>query len=366
MLRRQRCPGSLALESTLPSKTGDEPDDEYQSEGRKLHALVANPSLPRDGLKPSQLELVESVERAEKEFLSRILQDKPATGCIQNTETTFPFFRDGEQVFTGTPDSVWVFKNPRVVAVADRKMGYKEVAGADCNLQLRTYIVMVADVYPAERYYGLITQPRVSSRPVTVEYTHADIIKARAEIETTWDACHAPNAPRRASNEACTFCDAKALCPEHKAWVGEIETARHLPVAQWTDAQMEMFEERRSAALKFIEGVHEQIKQIKAADPDRLPGYRLKDGAEVRHCTDLVAAWGALEFLLTQAAGKDAAKKFSACCSLKLGDLEDLLWELRRDTPQKISQKEAKRMVNQLLSDVLEKKRNKPSLVKDE
>lgn len=365
MLRRSRCPGSLALESALPAKVGDEPDDPYQAEGRLLHRLIADPSLPRDGLKPSQSDLLDIVENAEFLFIKMILGG--SKDCIRHTEAKFSFIRDGEVLLTGTPDSVLVFKQPSCAIVYERKFGFKIVQAADANLQLRSYLVMVSDVYPAERYFGCLMQPRVSSKPMNVEYTPADIIKARAEIETTWDACHAPNAPRRASNEACTFCDAKALCPEHKAWVGEIETARHLPVAQWTDAQMEIFEERRTAALKFIEDVHEQIKQIKAADPERLPGYRLKDGAEVRHCTDLVAAWGALEFLLTQAAGKDAATKFSACCSLKIGDLEDLLWELRKDDPEKkISQKEARRMVNQLLSDVIEKKRNKPSLVKDE
>ncbi len=74
MLRRARCPGSLALESSLPAKVGDEPDDEYQAEGRRLHALIADPSLSRDELKPSQLELIESVEKAEKDFLERILK----------------------------------------------------------------------------------------------------------------------------------------------------------------------------------------------------------------------------------------------------------------------------------------------------
>lgn len=359
MLRRKLCPGSLALESTL--QIVDEPN-EYAAEGALLHRLIADPSLPRDGLKPSQLELIESVERAELEVFRKIFTK--LTNCVRHTETEFQFIRDGRVLFTGTPDSVLVSKKPSVALVSDRKLGFKEVQHADANLQLRAYLVMVADVYPADAYYGIITQPRISSKPFIVEYTTADIVKARAEIEAVCDACYAPDAPRRASNEACNFCDAKALCQQHKAWIGEIEKVRHLPVAQWTDRQMEIFEERRSAALKFIEDVHEQIKQIKAADPDRLPGYRLKDGAEVRHCTDLVAAWGALEFLLTQAAGKEAAKKFSACCSLAIGDLEDLLWNLRKDDPKtKISQKEARRMVNQLLADVLEKRRNKPSLV---
>lgn len=73
MLRRQRCPGSLALESTLQIAE-DEDANEYQAEGKLLHRHVAKPSLPRDGLKPSQLELVETVERAEKEFLDTVLE----------------------------------------------------------------------------------------------------------------------------------------------------------------------------------------------------------------------------------------------------------------------------------------------------
>lgn len=71
LLRRARCPGSLALESTIQSP--DE-DDEYRAEGRLLHRLIADPSLPRDELKPSQLDLIELVEKAEREFLERILK----------------------------------------------------------------------------------------------------------------------------------------------------------------------------------------------------------------------------------------------------------------------------------------------------
>ena len=70
MLRRKRCPGSLALESTV---TQIEDDDEVRDEGRLLHALAADPSKPRDGLKPSQLDLLLAVEKAEQEFLATVM-----------------------------------------------------------------------------------------------------------------------------------------------------------------------------------------------------------------------------------------------------------------------------------------------------
>ncbi len=70
MLRRKVCPGSLALESSLSQVEDENP---YQAEGKKLHALTADPSLSRDSLEPSQLDLVLAVESAESEFISKIL-----------------------------------------------------------------------------------------------------------------------------------------------------------------------------------------------------------------------------------------------------------------------------------------------------
>jgi hypothetical protein len=363
MLRRSKCPGSLALESTLP-ESGDD-DDEYRSEGRYLHSLVADPSLPRDECKPQQLELVESVEMAEMEVLKRVGADAPA--IIHHTETTFSFVINDGVFFSGTPDSVWVFKKPSVAVVSDRKFGFKAVQQADANLQLRTYLAMIADVYPVDLYYGIITQPRVSHKPFVVCYTPVDIARSRRDIEGYWNACHAPDAPRRPSPDGCEFCRAQAVCPEFKSWAFALEKSAHLPSAQWSDETWSEFLTKRPIVEKFCKERLEDAKLIKAANPDRLPGWVLRPGAEVRHCTDAIKAWASLEFLLTQAFGKDAAKKFSACCSLAIGDLEDLVWSLHKDDPKKkISQKEAKRIINQLLADTIEKRRNKPSLVKDE
>lgn len=70
MLRRQRCPGSLEIESTL---TLLEDENEYQAEGRLLHALTADPLKSRASLEPAQLQLIEMVEKAEVEFIEKIL-----------------------------------------------------------------------------------------------------------------------------------------------------------------------------------------------------------------------------------------------------------------------------------------------------
>jgi len=71
MLRRKLCPGSMALESTITQI--DDPD-EFQAEGTRLHALTADPLISRASLEPAQLDLVETVEKAEAEFLEKILK----------------------------------------------------------------------------------------------------------------------------------------------------------------------------------------------------------------------------------------------------------------------------------------------------
>lgn len=71
MLRRKLCPGSMALESTITQI--DDPD-EYQMEGKLLHALAADPLQSRAKLEPSQLDLIETVEKAETEFIEKILK----------------------------------------------------------------------------------------------------------------------------------------------------------------------------------------------------------------------------------------------------------------------------------------------------
>ncbi len=126
---------------------------------------------------------------------------------IEIRETTFSFHDDdGTELFTGTPDVVRVYQQPRVVAVEDFKYGRIEVQEAALNLQLRAYLVMVAEVHQADWYYGCLIQPRTTNRPHIVRYDRNDIALARLEIKEIWKACHAADAPRTPSISACVFC----------------------------------------------------------------------------------------------------------------------------------------------------------------
>lgn len=280
---------------------------------------------------------------------------------LEYIEHEFVLHRNGKPILVGHPDCVRVYERQSVVAVMERKFGFKEVQSADANLQLRAYIVLVASVHPASDYFGCLVQPRISSRPCIVHYTTADIVQARLEIETIYDSCFAPEAPRRPSPDGCEHCDAKAICPEFKSWAFALERVQHLPSAQWSDETWSEFLVKRPIVEKFLKERLEDAKIIKVANPDRLPGWSLKPGAAVRKVTDLVAAWSALQSHMT-------ALEFSAQCDISLSGIEEMIWQKHRDDPSlgKLSQKAAKALVNQILASVLETKRNKPSLVKDE
>jgi len=277
---------------------------------------------------------------------------------VEFTEREFALHRGGRKILVGHPDSVLVFQDR--VAVRERKFGFKKVTDADANLQLRAYLVLVASEFPADAYFGCLIQPRVSSRPCIVQYTPADIVKARAEIELIYDACFAPDAPRRPSPQGCEYCTAQAICPEFKTWAFAVEKSAHLPSAQWSDETWDEFLTKRPIVEKFCKQRLEDAKLIKAANPDRLPGWNLKPGAEIRTISDLVQAWAALQSHMS-------AIDFSGACDVSIGALEKVIWQKHQDDPSlgKLTQKGAKALVNDLLKDVLEKRRNKPSLEKE-
>lgn len=206
--------------------------------------------------------------------------------------------------------------------------------------------------------YGAIIQPRIASKPHIVEYSPEDLHASRLELIELWNAAHASDAPRRASEEACRYCRAVAICEEHKAWIMAIEKVAHLPAASWNPEQWNIFLSRRSALQKFIEERYEEAKAIKAVNPDAMPEWELKPGIERRVIIDIVGAWSRLSDMMS-------AKAFSDCCEASIGAIEKAIWESRQGTQQKLSQKEVKQIVNSTLDELIERRRNQPSLVRE-
>lgn len=278
---------------------------------------------------------------------------------LEIVERRFVFHRNGEELFGGTPDRVLIYPQRKIAVVIDRKFGRKEVQAAELNDQLRAYLCMVSEEFPSQLYYGAIVQPRFSSRAFTVCYTPRDIAIARKEIEAAWDEAHKPDAKRNPSPGACAFCRGQPVCEEFRAQAFAIESVKHLPAAQWTPVQWDSFLSWRSAAIKFLDDRYKDAKAIKRANPDALPGWEFRDGAEHRIITDIIGAYA----ILTGKALIDA-KSFSECCKLNLGDLEETLCDAAKKGGSKLSQREVKHLINKLLGHIIALRRNEPSLVR--
>lgn len=221
----------------------------------------------------------------------------------------------------------------------------------------KEFIEFVLGAEPKVAFYAAIIQPRVSGKPSAVFYTDADIGQAKAEIDGIWDNAHQEGAPRNASHDACKFCPCKPLCPEYQEWIMALEKLKAFPAATWSPEQWDLFLSRRSELQKFLEDRYKEAKAIVSYNPDAIPGWELKDGAEVRHVSDLPAAWNTLSEILT-------ARQFSDGCKISLGELEETLWKAKRNTPSQITQKEAKEIINARLGKLISLKKNASSLVK--
>lgn len=284
---------------------------------------------------------------------------------IELRETTLWYQRKRgwlSSLFPGTPDLVRVWAEERVAAITDWKFIRKPITAVEANEQLRAYVVMVDDTFPSlnlEHVYGALIAPRIFEKPHIVEYQRADIDKARAEINAAWDASHKDGAPRNASEAACGFCTAKLICKEYRAWVGEVETLKaRLPVSQWTEEQINLFLSRRRELLNFIESAYEQLKELKALDPEAVPGWYLKDGNDIQHVVSIVAAYRALVL----ETGVCTDQQFSDSCKISLPEIARIIWAHRYNTEKRITQEQARELVTRTLGEIIVLKKNAPSL----
>jgi len=222
---------------------------------------------------------------------------------------------------------------------------------------MREFLELILSSNPIYPFYGAIIQPRTQDKAEPVFYTESDIVLAKEEINVIWDEAHREGAQRNPSQDACRHCPAKQICPEFAGWLGALDKIQRMPSAQWSEETWDIFLSRRGELERWLKDRYEEAKMIKAAVPTALPGWTLRDGNEVRFVTDVIGAWSKL-------AARMSAEQFTQCCSIKLTDLENMVWEAAKANGTPITQPKAKEVVNKLLAGVIDKRTNKPSLVK--
>ena len=341
------------MEEGLPDE-----DSDQSREGVLLHGYDSNPKLDRGVLKPYHRDLLRISTELDKAVSKRCVEqfDLPDNEPFETGREEELWVNDpsGGPVVSGHCD-LWVYW-PRVklLAIRDAKFGYKIVTPAVANLQLRTYAIAGAQRWKADNVVVAITQPRLSfdERLTLAIYSADDIKRAYEELTMILRLSRDPKSRLVASEDACRYCKAKLICPAYKEKFLSIEVG-FKDLSTCNDEQLEQV----LVAISFADFIKDQARdeaRSRVAD-GRMPNYKLGKESEMRNVADVRKA---MALLSLRGDINDADVK--ACLSMSIGDLEEKV-RLRKKT----TWKEAKEIVEETLSSVIERKNKKPSLIRN-
>lgn len=310
MERYALCPGSWAAEQGIPDATTDD-----ATTGNRIHAWLAG-EVVEPTLTADELAVAEKCRWQEELWLSTVLPHRDEMIREQR-------YWMGDQ-WSGKPDLVAIDSIMGEALVIDYKTGRGDVTAAEGNLQLRALAVLVHEKHWCTKVTVAIIQP-LAGAPSVCEYSHDDLIRARAEIAAIIDRINAPNAPRVPSLEACKYCKAKPYCPEAREQAVALPmsaiTAGTTPesiAATLTSQTLSEFLERADFAGRVIDACKAEAKRRLEAG-DQVPGWALKPGSERETITDPTTIYNR-----ASAAGV-TSEAFMACVSVTKGKLKDAL-----------------------------------------
>ncbi len=287
-----------------------------------LHDYSAHPEYNRGTLNANHQDLLKLANELTADVIERV---EGAHGLGGKHKDDFR-----ERTFTskvgisGTPDFVRYYDSS-VGLVIDLKFGYNVVERADLNLQLRVYAVL------ANARFVSIVQPRaaIDERITIAEYTPQDLIDSAAQIQSILEASAKPDAPLRASEEACRYCKAKLICPEFqsKMLVPAIITPdKALSVAAREAYLVQRLGELKDDQLEKVVAAVKLSEMIKdsAWDEVRRRGgtEHLEVGkeSEVREIANVRRAMALLSL-----AGLDKAQTFDCVSKMALKKIEEVV-----------------------------------------
>lgn len=343
MERYQLCPGSWLAEQGQPSETSEDAET-----GNRIHAALAGETVTPPLTDGEERVFEQCRAQAQQLMLATVGED----ACIYRESRIWSL----DERWSGKPDVVAlaVVAGERHAIVIDYKTGRGDVTDATGNMQLRALAVLVADQCWADRVTVAIVQPLAG--PVsTCVYDSAALDTARAEITGIIDAIHKPDAPRIPSAKACKYCKAKAVCPEAQKLATEAPLAvsrdgRELSISP---ERMVEFLEQVPAIEAVVDAVKAKAKRMLEADPESVPGWKLKPGAERETITDPTTV-----FNRASALGVNA-EAFMGCVSVAKGKLKDVVKAATGDKGKALDAR-----LETVLAGCTETKATAPSLAK--
>jgi len=342
MERYALCPGSWRAEQGQPDETTEDAEM-----GNRIHAALAGetvtPPLTDDEERVREACIIQG-----EALMDEVVGDSKAT----REQRIWSL----DERWSGKPDVVALSQVnlDRHALVIDYKTGRGDVTDATGNMQLRALAVLVADQCWADRVTVAIVQPLAG--PVSVCVYDGDALdKARVEIDDIIRLTQKPDAPRIPSAKACKYCKAKGVCPEAQKLATDAPLAvsrdgRELSISP---ERMAEFLEQVPAIEAVVDAVKAKAKRMLEADPESVPGWKLKPGAERETITDPTTVYNRASALGVN------AKAFMGCVSVAKGKLKDAVKAATGDKGKALDAR-----MDTILAGCTETKAAAPSLAK--
>lgn len=365
MGRIAKYPGSFLLEKKFPN-----PTNEAAEKGTYLHKILEDllngKPYPAD-ISTEDHEFCETALRIKNKLVEEFSTNHGGTAALYSTEERVYMDDFFVCVLSGQWDAV--FKVGNKYLILDWKTGRVAPDPAEENMQLRALAVLLAEkLYaeglPYEAIAVSIIQPWVTHSPDIVEYSLDDLTSSADQVLRIALGAINENSPLNPSESACKYCRAKSGCPALKKEV----VAQQQDTPSIRDFWMTYTQEEKSNAYNLACLAESWAASIKTRCREdmiagkEIPGLKLKQGAKKRSVTDAQKAYSLLAEQLHCVTGED----FSACCNVKISELEKYVHKVRvSQTPEGTKApivKDTKSWMEEILSSVLEVKENQPSV----
>ena len=281
--RYSLCRASFLMEQKHGEK---DPDTTEADMGTRIHAALAGEAV---ALTAEEEAIAEKARDIESRALLEYFNDWPIVAKVREERL---WYRDPltlTRSWSGQPDLVVLemHKESRA-AVIDYKSLWGTHTEAPSNLQLRCLAVLVAVEYGIENVRVILVQPNGWPKYTVADYGPQELRQAEDEIATLMEDVQREGHPRTPSAKACRYCRARHVCPEAIAAASAVTTLpREGTEIALPPEAIAAFLERIPLVESVVEAVKAKAKRMLEADPNAIPGWRLKPGTERETITDI-------------------------------------------------------------------------------
>ena len=342
------CPGAYLMQQGIP----EEPKSPDADEGTMLHAAVAAHNL--EGLNPEQTAAVQFC----LDYLDKIVKEKgESIHAIYYEERLTVYDRDVYEEHIANPDDILtegiadvvVVYSDKTADVIDWKFGRGEVPDVKENYQTAAYSLGVYQRFDCSEVTAHIVQPRLLK---TERYTFRMFGMLQRAVFRVIDA--AKNAADaglllRASENACKYCKAKALCPAFAAkfsGLAVVRTDGHVPISP---DQLLDYWEKAQIVERFVAEIKARVTAY-IEENGNLGDWYLMERSGKREIRDTAKLYERVSKLLTGA-------ELAECYTVSVTAVIDKLaaGEVTRAAVkgEKLAMKTAREHAEELLGDII-------------